>query len=481
MGFSVKFWSFSKKYNSTAQPSGAGTEYSCTVKNGTSIFNPKIELNLGFVSDPSTYNYAHIAAFGRYYYVREWLFDRGLWTANLEIDVLATYKTEIGNQSLYVLRASAEKNGSIMDGKYPVKSGCDFSRQTITTPYSSINAGCFVIGCVSKSGNFGSLTYHALTAANMALLCNALIDDTVTAANGFTTADASMALQLSVVDPIQYIKSAVWLPFSVSDIPGTDIPSSGPTGGFDIFNWHLTGFEHRILSNSAPYVNISRTFNIAQHPDAATRGNYCNCSPYTIATLSFPPFGVIELDTSVLCNAANLTAQLIVDALTGKGTIILKANNIILNRIEAQIGVPIQLSQVTRDYIGAINNALGAVGSVAGAVSSRVTGGAGGVISGVVGAAQGLVNAAVSLVPRANTIGSGGGFSHLQGDFELDFQFFRPVSDDNTHNGRPLCAMRYPKNIPGYMIIQDGDIPTNGNMQENEAIRQFLETGFYYE
>ena len=103
-----------------------------------------------------------------------------------------------------------------------------------------------------------------------------------------------------------------------------------PTGGFDVFNWHLTGFSHKILTNSAPYVNISRTFSITKHPDTVARGNYVNCAPYTIATLSFPPFGVIELDTSVLCNAANLTAQLITDALTGRGTIVLKANNIIL-------------------------------------------------------------------------------------------------------------------------------------------------------
>lgn len=480
--FEVKFYTFSKRYNSTKRPGAAtGTSYSCRVLDGTAIINPKIVLDIGLTADPSRYNYAYIPNFDRYYHVKEWAFDAGLWIASLSVDVLATYKPQIGDASLYVLRASAAYNPNIMDSKYPLKSGCNFSRQTITTPYNSINAGCFVVGVVSKGGNFGSLTYHALTAANMAALCTALIDDTVKESNGYSLNDASMALQLSVVDPIQYIKSAVWLPFDISDIPGTDIPGSGPTGGFDVFNWHLTGFSHKILTNNAPYVNISRTFSITKHPDTTDRGNYVNCAPYTIATLSFPPFGVIELDTSVLCNAANLTAQLITDALTGRGTLVLKANNIVLNRIESQIGVPIQLSQITRDYVGAATSALGSLSNFAQGIGSAIGGSAAGAVGGIAGGLSGIMNAAVALVPRANTIGSGGGFSHLVGDFELDFQFFLPVSDDRAQNGRPLCEKRNPKNLGGYMLIQDGDVATTGTRSENEEVQRLLETGFYYE
>lgn len=480
--FDVTFYTFSKRFNSTKRPTG-GTKYRCVVLNGTGVMNPKIELDIGLTSNPSQFNYCYIPDFHRYYYVREWSFMEGLWIASLDVDVLSTYKDKIGNTSLYVLRASNDYDGRIVDGKYPVKSGCDFSRQTITSPYTSINSGCFVIGVVSKGGNFGSLTYHAMTAGEMGSLCSNLIDPTAMIADvsDFSLDDASAGLQLNLIDPMQYIKSCVWLPFAKSSVNGTDIPASGPTGGFDIFNWHLTGFTHRILSNSAPYVNISKSFAIPKHPDTTSRGNYVNCAPYTIATLSFPPFGVIEIDTSVLCNASALSVNLIIDPLTGKGTIVLKANNIILNRIEAQIGVPIQLSQVTRDYVGAVNNALGAVGNAAGAIGSFASGGIAGGISAVTGAAQGIINAAVSLVPRANTIGTGGGFSHLQGDFELDFQFFRPVADDLTHNGRPLCQRRYPKNLGGYMIIQDGDVSTTGTAAENERVQAHLEGGFYYE
>ena len=482
--FDVVFYKLDKRYNSTKRPltTTPKTTYSCVVLNGTGVVNPKIELDIGLTTNPSSYNYCYIQDFGRYYHVREWTFVEGLWIASLAVDVLATYRTEIGNADLYVLRAANESDGTVMDGLYPMKTGCTFARNTVSSPYSSINAGCFIIGVVSKGGNFGSLTYHALTAAEMGGLCTALQDPTLLSGDAnFDRNDASYGLQLNLIDPMQYIKSCVWLPFATSSVNGTDIPASGPTGGFDIYNWHLTGFTHKILSNSAPYIDITKTFGLTTHPDTTARGNYVNASPYTIATLSFPPFGVIELDTSVLCTASGLDTQLIIDALTGKGTIIIKVGQTILNRIEAQIGVPIALSQITRDYIGAINNALGAVGNIAGSIGSLASGNMAGGISSVIGATQGIINAGVSLVPRSNTIGSGGGFSHLQGTFEIDWQFFRPVDDDPTRNGRPLCKIRKPSNLGGYMLIQDGDVSITGTAAEGEQIKTFLETGFYWE
>ena len=153
--------------------------------------------------------------------------------------------------------------------------------------------------------------------------------------------------------------------------------------------------------------------------------------------------------------------------------LVVKANGIVLNRLEAQVGVPISLSSVTRDYIGAATSALGAVG---GAVSGFM-----GNIGGFIGAASGVGNAVESLMPRAQTIGTTGSFVSNRGEFRLDHQFFRPVPDDNTHNGRPLCQVRQLNTLSGYMLIQDGDVTIAGTASEDSKIRNYLETGFYYE
>ena len=220
MAFNVIFYQFTKKYNSTKRPaSGSGTTYSCTLKDGSPIVNPTIEINLGYTTDPSQFNYCYISSFGRYYYVRDWSFNKGLWTALLSTDVLATYKTQIGAASLYMLRASAEKDGRVVDNLYPCKTDCDFVDAAITNPYNQ--TGCYVIGVVNKHGMYGSITYYALTRASMARVLQTLISEVVDPANGFNTSDASMALQRSVVDPVQYIKSAIWLPVPAANIRAT--------------------------------------------------------------------------------------------------------------------------------------------------------------------------------------------------------------------------------------------------------------------
>ena len=94
---------------------------------------------------------------------------------------------------------------------------------------------------------------------------------------------------------------------------------------------------------------------------------------------------------------------------------------------------------------------------------------------------SGIGNAIASLQARANTVGTTGSYGSLLGDFRLDHQFFRPIADDNIHNGRPLCAKRTISTLSGYIIVQDGDIATSGTSAEDAEVRTYLETGFYYE
>lgn len=477
MSFIVRFWKFSKKYNSTKRPAiSDATEYNCVVKDGTGIINPKIVLDIGRTAEPADFNYCRILKFNRYYYVREWSFDKGLWTATLECDVLASYKDEIGASSLYILRAANAYNGNIVDTLYPTKVNCSYDRTSITTPYKPYYdnygfQGCYVIGVVSNTGTYGSLKYYVLDEINMAKVCEYLINDAVSVANNFSTSDATMALQNSIVDPIQFIKSALWLPFDAADISGV------LTTNVKVFNWTIPNVTAHLLASS---LYIEKTFSPAtiKHPDTNARGNYVNVSPHTLAHLSFPPFGVIELDTTVISNINNLSINLKVDGITGRGFLEVKAHSQVLNRLEAQVGVPIQLAQVKSDYVGAISSI---ASGISGAVSGILSGGPAGIAGAISGGIGAIGNAVNALAPRAQTVGSGGAFSHLLGTFELGFQFFRPVDDDLTHNGRPLCEKRTISSVGDYMLVQDGDVAIDGTRTEGEQIRAYLEGGFYYE
>lgn len=465
MGFTVRLFTLSKRDNSTKRPTGNGREYSCIIKSGSGILHPTISLDLGKINDPSQYNYAYIPDFDRYYFIEEWYFERALWTASLKVDVLATYKTEIGNSRLYVMRCASEHDGNIIDTLYPAKSGCSFASDTKTNPWwDSIS---YIVGVVSRAGNMGSLAYYGMSGTAIHTMCQNLLDNCVTEDNGFSWDDCSQALQLSLVDPMQYVKSCMALPVSMSEISNI-----GSASAVYAFNWDTGATGYKIAL--APYIDKSYSFSIQKHPDTSSRGNYVNSDPFTKITLTLPPFGTIDVDTSVTCNASTLTAQIRIDPITGKAILTISCNGIVLNRVESQLGVPISLSSVTRDYVGTASSALGSLSGVVGGALS-------GDVAGAIGSLSGIGNAVKSAMPRANTIGTTGGFASAMGTFRLDHQFFRPIADDNTHNGRPLCAMRTLKNLSGYMIIQDGDVPINGTSSEDAQVRQYLETGFYYE
>ena len=196
MAFNVNLYSLEKRDNSTKRPTGNGTQYSCVMKHGCGILNPSISLDLGLSQDPSHYNYAYIPAFSRYYFIEEWYFEERLWTAQLRVDVLATYKTQIGNASLYVMRSSAESNGAIIDTLYPARTGCSFASDTKTNPWQTSS---FVVGVITQNASFGSLSYYLMSAAQLQSMCTALTDreSIISTANGFMESDGSKALQLS--------------------------------------------------------------------------------------------------------------------------------------------------------------------------------------------------------------------------------------------------------------------------------------------
>lgn len=469
MSYTIYFWTgLTKRNNSTLTPTTGRTEFQCIVKDGTGILNPVIQLDLGLAADPSRFNYCQIPDFERYYWVREWTFERGLWTASCAVDVLATYKEQIGASSLYVLRAAAEYDGTVVDNLYPTKVGCSFEHSTVASPYL-LNGGTYVLGCISPDGDYGSITYTAVTAGGLATICSYLINDAISETNGFSLSDASLKLQTSIIDPLSYIKTCMYFPFAMQDLP-----LQTATTTFKIFTWQVPQVLNARINNQR--ITKNQTFTIKKHPDTNARGNYVNSAPYTMLTLYCAPFGVIEIDTSVTANQSALNAEFTIDPISGRGTLRILCNGTVLHSLKAQIGVPIQLSQITRDYVGGVTSI---VSGIAGTIGSALTGNVAGAIS---SAASGIGNAVNALKPRQQSMGSGGGFDDIQPvTWTLDHQFFRPVTDDLAHNGRPLCQVRQLSTLAGYQLIQDGDVPIPGTSTEADQVRQYLESGYYYE
>lgn len=480
MAFNVTFYSFSKRENSTYRPTGTGETFSCVLKSGSNIASPEIMLDLGTAASPA-WNYAYIQEFKRYYYVSDWTWvENRLWSASLSTDLLATFRDVIGSSELYVLRSSAESDGNIVDDYYPCKTTCTTESVIGSSPWIhgtdndniDLSNGVFVVGYVTSqqpndSHMYGSVVYSAMKQEGLRALVNALLGDLQNLDSDFNTADASLALQKSLIDPLSYIKSCIWMPVLYESIPGTQLST------LTIWDWSINA-KHKIISNDPPYMQYAVTMDIIKHPLTSVRGDFLNTAPYTRINLNLPPFGNMELDTSLTANAEQVQALITFDLITGQGRCRILIDSVNTDETESQIGVPIQLSQVMKDYLGA---GQAAFNGIAGTVASVLTGNIGGAIA---SAGNGIANGIRAMQPRTSNISGNGSFSHLRNRPRLYHQFMIPVDEDLEHCGRPLCQIRRVDTLPGYLLIKDGDIDIKGFTGEADAVRAYLESGFFY-
>ena len=151
--FSVILLNFDKKENSTKQPTSGGLAVQGVLKEPCSIMNPVIKIErLANDAVPSTYTYAYIAKFSRYYFIEDWVWQDGLWEVHMKEDVLASFKTQIGLQTEYVLRTDNTTfyNGDITDTTYPATTDVVSAVVENANPFSpdSIDSGCYIVGMI---------------------------------------------------------------------------------------------------------------------------------------------------------------------------------------------------------------------------------------------------------------------------------------------------------------------------------------------
>ena len=460
MGFSVIFYSFSKKDNSTKQPLGSGTELTCEILQPSSILTPYLEISSA-ISNPSDLNYAYISTYGRDYWVTDWSYDKGFWICRLEVDVLATYKTQIGTSTQYVVRAASAYNLTITDTKYPALS----YSQITNVPFSSLhtsftNGGSFVIG-VSNGSNVESagITYYAARYMVMHQLMEFLFGGTWMDATDITT-----ALQKELINPMQYIDSIKWYPF---DIPNsTSIATGTDTMKFGFWDSHITA---PVIDAADSIIPFAESITIPSHPQVS-RGTYLNGSPYTRLLLDAYGFGQVPIDASIFAGSATLTMGIGVDVISGIGRMSLYAGSQdpkLFYKQYAPVGVDMKISQVTQGLIGAPAQVLS--GAVAASYGNYL------------GFGAGVVSAIESLMPQITSSGTVGSKAAYTNAPVLIISRYSLPAEDITNLGRPLCSAVAINTLSGYVQCENVEIDLNATYNEMTQIRSFLESGFFYE
>lgn len=461
------FYQFAKRTNSTKRPDG-GQEFGIDLKAPCNIINP--EIKIASQSDPTGYNYCYLPTFSRYYWVKNWTYSGGLWVASLTVDTLASYRDQIGNSTEYVTRSSAQYDGTISDGLYPASAKV----QSVTTAFQggfaeTISGGFFVIGFIAKAANsIGAITYAVMTPTNAKKLSAKLLTDV--SYLSIDNTEISDSLTKVLFNPYQYIVSCNYFPFGIAKITAhLPLVSSVNVG------WWSINVPCWILGEDNNKLTKSVRVSIPKHPQAGSRGGYCNASPYTDYTIFLQPFGVIPLDASKLWGAGTLSIQYMVDLFTGDSILrIFTDSNQLVHETTAKLGVPIQLSNIAFDIPsgGLLQTGIAAAfGGLQAAFS-------GGSISDV---GNGILNAAQATNADVASKGATGSTIAFDSVPYMVARFKILVDDNNEDHGRPLCKRVQLSTIPGYIMVDDPDIALAATAEEIDSVKSYLKNGFFYE
>ena len=470
------FYSFTKRQNSTKAPNPTqGKNISCQLKEETSFLNPTIIIGKDNVSGtftPSLWNYVAIPYWQRYYYITDWQYLNGTWQCQCRVDPLASFRAEIANTSAYVIRADAAFDGDIVDTFYPATTQTAITRQQISSDIyqTSVSEGVFILGVVNHSvfTKFGSISYYALNSQQLTDLINYLFSSNIFAASNIT--EMGEGLYKSMFNPFQYIVSCMWFPFLQKNVGDGEL-------NIYVGYWD-TGVKGVLASHLIKEFGFKTNTPIAQHPQAATRGDYLNHAPYTTITAYYAPFGEIPVDTTYMQYGNNnyLYGRVFVDFITGIADATFAITDgygdnadpyKYFTQRQAQIGVPIQLSQVMTDYMSSLSSGMAAVAS--------------GFTGNVAGIFQNIGNAIKESMPKVSNIGTNGSLLEVVEPPILVCEYRRLVDEDRAHFGRPLCKVRKISTIPGYIQCAEDDFPFSATQSETEEINRYMKSGFFYE
>lgn len=481
----VNFYQFSKRENSTAQP-GSGTPaqtFDCKLKNDTSIISPIIELMKPSNISWSTilgFNYCYISDFSRYYFVQDLTFKtNSIVEIQLTVDVLASFKLTIGSASEYVLRAASDYNTNILDSLYPLNAEVSFAYgaftgTTIPTEWLPWDIyGTYVIGIINNTSTIknGAVTYYMIPYYVMNNVMSFLLGSP--SYMNIQTSEISQELTKALVNPIQYITEAYYIPYDITSIYQPENLAMGwwplPVVGD---NYVATPFDN----NAAAFwtVGTAKTrLDLPIHPESSNRGRYLRCNPWSRYMLYAGPFGNIPLDPGLLTKTDYIQLTVQGNGFGDVRLLIYDQYDNLIGKYTANVKQTLCVGQVNNDPLAFQKGLLSLAGTVAGGAANPV----GAIVSGMTG----IMDNSRNLYPQVQTTGSMNSAFENGTPFQLVAEFHGVADDDPTHRGRPLCEVKTINTLSGFILVADPDIAISGTAEENNKVKSYMSEGFYYE
>lgn len=464
------FQNFSKRRNSTKTPQdSAGTALNVHLKDGTSIESPVFEL----ASNDFTINY--VKAFGAYYFVNDIVSTaQGVLELHCQKDVLATFKSEIGNYTAFVERAASSYDPTIHDTAISQKTNYaqKITGATVTMLASEAKRGLYVIRTAGRNG----VNSYAISAADLASIMEYCYDPDNQDYLAFTGDVVRIMLQ----DPFHYITDIRWIGLTdgmVSEVTGSGSVYpvravmlgwfSAKDGGNNPITGHVvqpsTYYPSSVVHGSVDVPAISQHFNDFRDWSS----DWTKYALYVPGCGSFPVDGLAVKD--------GLSIDYGIDLITGDmGATVYRGGTSdtgrsVLMTLSGKAGCPVQIGQVAPNSSAIIQTVEAGVK----AWQRKEMPDLQEVVTGIQAVTQ----------SSPSTIGANGSPGQIQfmPDAFLTKYIYDSAGIPLAVQGRPLCQNVQLSTFSGFVKCAGASLDIAGEGGDKDAVNAFLNGGFYYE
>lgn len=464
----VVFYNHAKRSNSTKLPTG-GTEIACVLKDDCSVVSPVLELK---TDGYPTYNYAYISDFARYYYVSDWTFNRGVWSCNLNVDVLTSWRTDIRATTAFVEYSSSNYSMDYTDDRIMSTQEKEISLSETPaslSPFSS--TGCYILSVISTDANGynGACAVYAMTQSQLAAF-----SATITASSFLD--GIWEGIKNSFNNPFEAIVSCRWIPFSVDSLSGT-------TKNI-IITYADSGVQGKLLTSNFKSLGVSMNL-----PRLGTDASFLDVSPFVSATLYLPFIGTVPLDIDAYYKSSTFSISMECDVVTGDIVYTVGSSfSAFTSTYSGNCSTQIPLSNNAPDSVGMIASTSGVIGGIVSTVSGIATKNPKLIAQGLGAAGIGTVGSLKSAEVHTQTNGALSSRIGSKISLTIKIVVMRSKVLETVQGAGRIAAIGLPcyqtvklSTLSGYCQCSGASVSAAATDTELETINNLVNSGIYLE
>lgn len=477
------YTNFSKRENSTKVPANTPGSYaSLTVvwKENTSVENPSILLTRQVNAN---YTYFYIVDWKMYYFVTDIVqVTYATYQFDLKLDVLASFKTNIGSTIAHIAYSSTGFDKNIVDPRIAIKA--TYTKYTQPEGSGFDSDGCYIIGIINdkSNGKVGAVSYYIIDTANLTdLMVHLTGPDFISELTQFFTSDW-----------LDLIPSCIWIPVSIPAArnlfgQGILVPGHALTvGSSDAAYTHTTFNDVLVYDVTTPIAEVSNvSLNIPYKWQ-----DFRDCQPYTSASIYLPGIGETDLNINEFYESTKVSVITNLDATTGDIMYrIFDDDGIIMKTVMFNGGVQVALAHITTNSVGSLASVGGVASGLVGAAASAATANPVGLVGSGIGilaaASTGIMNANHRSTSIKGTNTGRSSFKVVTFTLTLVCHDTEDCDDLNyiARFGRPVALTQAISNHSGYVQCENASVASTNfmSLSAQKEINGFLNSGFYYE